>query len=65
MYINNNDESKLCSMCNETRDGGINILGSYICKRCEEDMIREDITEMRLQHYKDRIKMMWRNYKPS
>jgi Inhibitor of sigma-G Gin len=52
-------------MCNETRDGGLNILGSYICKRCEEEMIKDDLSEARIGYYRDRMKMMWRGYKPN
>lgn len=64
MHVNMSD-SRLCSMCNEARDGGLNILGSYICKRCEEEMIKDDLSEVRLGYYRDRMKMMWRNYKPN
>lgn len=59
------NESNLCTMCNEKRDGGLNILGTYICRKCEEDMISDDLTQMRVQYYKDRIKSMWKDYKPS
>lgn len=51
----------VCSICNEVRSGGVNILDGYICKRCEEEMIKEDLNELRLEYYRSRMKNLWRN----
>ena len=46
----------LCTICNEMRSGGVNILDSYICRRCEEDMIKDDLNELKMEFYKSKVK---------
>lgn len=54
-------KDNVCSMCNEISCGGINILDNYICKRCEEEIIKEDLNELRIEYYRNRIKSLWKN----
>ncbi len=55
------ENEEMCSICNEVSQGGINLLGSYICKKCEEEMMKEDLSEMRMEYYKSKVKNIWRN----
>ena len=54
-------KEELCSICNESRSGGINILDSYVCRRCEEEMIKDDLNQLKMEFYKSRVKSLWKN----
>ncbi|OPJ55038.1 inhibitor of sigma-G Gin [Alkalithermobacter paradoxus] len=59
--IENGGNPMQCSICSEERLGGIDVLGSYICRRCEDEMIKEDLNELKLEYYKNRMRSLWRN----
>ncbi|SHK09970.1 sigma factor G inhibitor Gin [Tepidibacter formicigenes] len=54
-------KEQICYICNEECEDGIEILGSYICKACEQEMINEDASELKMEYYRSKIKSLWRN----
>ncbi|KXZ40640.1 Inhibitor of sigma-G Gin [Alkalithermobacter thermoalcaliphilus JW-YL-7 = DSM 7308] len=59
--LDNGMGNRICYMCNEEKSGGIEVLGNYICRRCEEEMIRQDLDELKMEYYKNNIKSLWKN----
>ncbi len=57
-YVQTN---KTCYICNKESDKGIDILGSYICRNCEQEMIDEEGSELKMEYYKSKVKSLWRN----
>ena len=55
------ESNKKCYICNKECDKGIDILGSYICRNCEQEMIDEEGSELKREYYKSKVKSLWRN----
>ncbi|SHH50871.1 sigma factor G inhibitor Gin [Tepidibacter thalassicus] len=54
-------EKQICYICNRECENWIEILGSYVCRDCEQEMINEDASELKMEYYRSRLKSLWRN----
>lgn len=49
--MNNLDEWVCCMICNEPDEEGIKILGQFICKSCETDILKTDVEDERYAYF--------------
>jgi hypothetical protein len=48
-----------CIVCDAWYHEGIHILDHFICRLCEGEMIRTDVTQVRYLHFVERMRRIW------
>lgn len=50
-----------CFGCGAATPGGLRILGQYLCKDCEQKMVRCSTGKIDYQHWIDSCRRFWEN----
>ena len=52
------DENR-CIFCDQIYEEGIRLRGKFICKACEEELLKIQVDEPAYDTYKEGIKIIW------
>lgn len=52
-----------CFSCGASASGGLKILGQYLCKDCETNLVKCKIDKIEYQHWIDSCRRFWDNSK--
>lgn len=59
MEMKENTEPASCIVCGREKSQGIYIVGQFLCRDCEQDIVHTDVEEERYQHYIACMKRIW------
>ena len=53
---------RACSFCGSMRIQGIYILNQWMCRECEEELLKSDLDHPSYQENVSKIKNVWKNH---